>query len=142
MKTGKQYLSYLSNESQEAIKDFIVNEFSEGFFNYKMEAKYLDMWDFLSGSVGHNTGGKSIAEWERIALASEIDNPKAEFEIYCPECLGNGYVTECNGPDCEDYRCEECNGSKKILQDYNSINEEDEFVDEADRVEYYVGMEY
>lgn len=142
MKTGKQYFEYLSKESQKAIKDFTIKEFSEGFFNYKMEAKYLDMWDFLSGSVGHNTGGKSIAEWERIALASEIDNPKAEFEIYCPECLGNGYVTECNGPDCEDYICGECNGSKKILQYYNSINEEDEFVDEADRVEYYVGMEY
>lgn len=137
MKTGKQYFEYLSKESQKAIKDFIIKEFSEGFFNYKMEAKYLDMWDFLSGSVGHNTGGKSIAEWEIIALASEIDNPKAEFEIYCPECLGNGYATECNGPDCEDYRCEECNGSKKILQEYNSINEEDEFVDEADRVELF-----
>ena len=140
MKTGKQYFEYLSKESQKAIKDFVVKEFSEGYFNFKMNEIYSDMWDFLSGSVGHNTGGKSIAEWERIALASEIDNPKAEFEIYCPECLGNGYVTECNGPDCEDYRCEECNGSKKILQDYNSINEEDEFVDEADRVELFSNL--
>jgi len=138
MKTGKQYLSYLSNESQEAIKDFIVNEFSEGYFNYKMEATYPNMWDFLSGSIGHNTGGKSLAEWERIARASEIDNnPKAEFEIYCPECLGEGYVTECNGSDCEDYRCSECNGSKTIMKYFNYINENDEFVDEADRVELF-----
>lgn len=138
MKTGKQYFEYLSKESQKAIKDFIIKEFSEGFFNYKMEAKYLDMWDFLSGSIGHNTGGKSLAEWERIARASEIDNnPKAEFEIYCPECLGNGYVTECNGSDCENYRCEECEGSKTVMQYFNYINEDDEFVDEADRVELF-----
>lgn len=140
METGKQYLSYLSNESQEAIKDFIVNEFSEGYFNYKMEATYPNMWDFLSGSVGVNTGGKSIAEWERIAMASEIDNPKAEFEIYCPECLGNGYVTECNGSDCENYRCEECEGSKTVMQYFNYINENDEFVDEADRVELFSNL--
>ena len=141
MKTGKQYLSYLSNESQEAIKEFIIKEFSEGFFNYKMEAKYLDMWDFLSGSIGHNTGGKSLAEWERIARASEIDNnPKAEFEIYCPECLGEGYVTECNGSDCEDYICSECNGSKTIMKYFNYINENDEFVDEADRVELFSNL--
>ena len=138
MKTGKQYFEYLSKESQKAIKDFIIKEFSEVFFNYKMEAKYLDMWDFLSGSIGHNTGGKSLAEWERIARASEIDNiPKEEFEIYCPECLGEGYVTECNGPDCEDYRCSECNGSKRIMKYFNYINEDDEFVDEADRVELF-----